>query len=45
VGETVGSEFIVEVQRDHTHNWQKGYYQRCEECDTVVEGDLDEDEY
>jgi hypothetical protein len=31
----------VKKKRKHYHNWQKGYYQRCEECDTPVEGDLD----
>jgi hypothetical protein len=29
---------------NHFHRWQKGYWMRCEVCNTVVEGDLESEE-
>jgi hypothetical protein len=29
------------VDKRDLHSWQKGYWMRCELCDTVVEGDLE----
>jgi len=37
-------EFETEYQYRHFHDWQKGYFARCGECDTVVEGDIEEEE-
>jgi lysozyme family protein len=32
------------ADRGHVHNWYQGYYQRCDACGRVVEGDLEEGE-
>jgi len=32
------------ARKKHFHNWGKGYWARCEKCDSVVEGDVEERE-